>query len=562
MFWRFVISTLVVSLVAACGGEQASSPSTTEPDVPGTTTERTAPTTTEPPPTSTSTSPTGVEQPVENLAVLRPDGLGSVDFGTPADEALAKLSDLFGPPDREETIAPVGEGGDGCVEGAVWLDCLRDLRVVDQGLLAVWASHGLEVAMVDTSREAWPKERAPLQFGDWHATVARGDARLVTDEGLHPGMTVRELRQAAPGVEFGYNEGLLDSFFVTAENRGWYWGRLDWNPDTDGIEYWDVSAMQVALNEHGADLTVDGEWGPRSESAWLDLLSELGIQSPPLAAEWPLWLTPEIGKALGLPPGDITVATLGPRPTPETVAPSLPILRTDGLDRFDFGEPANELVDEMEAPLGPPSEDTSYTPDAAGPFDFLPLGYWATYELRIVVWEQPDLHLVLSDVPWLGDKFGEPTPGTLSLVSWETSSPEFTVDDQLAVGSSFADLQAHHPQVVPGTFDVCETEYNPAAFVTMPYDGDTPPLWRGLRGTTDWDWISDLQTALNERGASLAIDGEYGPRTSAAVAAFEQEIGVYHVDGQIDPEVADALSIQIPGNAVIMQLEAGYPGSC
>ena len=84
---------------------------------------------------------------------------------------------------------------------------------------------------------------------------------------LSPGMTVRELRESVPWVEFTYNEGTLDSFYVTFGERGGYWGRLDWNPDTDTIESWEVSAVQAALNEHGADLAVDGEWGPRSEAA-------------------------------------------------------------------------------------------------------------------------------------------------------------------------------------------------------------------------------------------------------------------------------------------------------
>ena len=244
MFRRCGASAVVAMLLAVgCGGERTSSPPTTEPDasattpspVPSTTaaveiatTESTVPASTEPAPTSTSTTSIVELQPVADLAVLRPDGLSSVDFGTPADDAVERLSALLGQPDLVESIAPIGEGGDGCVEGAGWLDCLRDLRVVDEGQLAVWATYGLEVAMVDTSREARPRERTSLQFGDWHATVAAGDARLVTEEGLYPGMTVRELRQMVPWVEFTYGEGLLAGFYVTFGERGGYWGRLDW----------------------------------------------------------------------------------------------------------------------------------------------------------------------------------------------------------------------------------------------------------------------------------------------------------------------------------------------
>ena len=243
------------------------------------------------------------------------------------------------------------------------------------------------------------------------------------------------------------------------------------------------------------------------------------------------------------------------------------MLRSGGLGRFNFGEPANDLLPELEAVLGIPTDNTSYSPDEPGPFRFLPLGYWAAYELRIAAWEQPDLHLVLSDIPWLGDEFGDATTGTLSLVSWATSSPRFTVDDQLAVGSSVADLRAHHPDIVLGTFDVCETEYDPAAFVTMPYDGDTPPLWRGLRGTTDWDWVSDLQIALNEQGASLAVDGEYGPRTRAALHQYQLAEGIDQgtapdANGLIGPDTVGALGLEVPEGARIVGLAAGYPGSC
>ena len=332
-----------VLLAAGCGGGRTSSPPITEPGasvttpslVPSTTAavevttpESAVPASTETASTGTSTTSTVALQPVADLAVLRPGGLGDVDFGTPADETVLELTALFGPPDRVEELEPIGPGGDGCVELGSWLDCLRERRVVDEGRLAVWDDWGLRVALVDTAVDHGPAEQTALQFADWHATFAPGNRRPVTLEGLRPGMTVRDLRQVVPGVEFGYNEGLLDSFFVTAGDPGWYWGRLDWNPSTDDIEYWDVSAIQAALNEHGANLVVDGEWGPLSEAAWLEFLTNHGIEPFTLAAKWPLWLMPEIGEALGLPPDDITIATLEPRPATEIVDPAA--TSTDG----------------------------------------------------------------------------------------------------------------------------------------------------------------------------------------------------------------------------------------
>ena len=254
----------VALLLAASCGDGGGSPPVADPTTPpstSTTSEPVVPDTTSTPPVATTVE----TPPSDDVMALRPDGLGAVDFGTPAEEAITELTDVLDAPDRVEPIGPGGE----CVEGAGWLECVRALRIVDGGQLAVWDSYGLEVALVDTHRYVWPQEQTPLQFGDWHATAVPGDARLVTDGGLYPGMTVGELRAAAPGVEFTYNEGLLDSYSVNFGASGGYWGRLDWIPATTNIEGSDVAAIQEALNGQGADLIADGEWGPNTEAAWL-----------------------------------------------------------------------------------------------------------------------------------------------------------------------------------------------------------------------------------------------------------------------------------------------------
>ena len=80
-------------------------------------------------------------------------------------------------------------------------------------------------------------------------------------------MTVAALRRTVAGVEFGYNEGVLDSYSFESTEGG-FWGRLDWNPSADGSELSDlVRAVQRALNSDGADLVVDGEWGPATQAA-------------------------------------------------------------------------------------------------------------------------------------------------------------------------------------------------------------------------------------------------------------------------------------------------------
>lgn len=129
--------------------------------------------------------------------------------------------------------------------------------------------------------------------------------------------------------------------------------------------------------------------------------------------------------------------------------------RPDGLGRFDFGEPANDLASELESVLGQPADDTSYTPDGAGPFEFLPVGYRAAYELRIVTWDEPDFQ----SIERRSVQRRSPGPS-------HTRDPPARVlgDDELrsafsdgiAVGSRAVDLRAQHPDTVFGTFDVCE----------------------------------------------------------------------------------------------------------
>lgn len=246
-------------------------------------------------------------------------------------------------------------------------------------------------------------------------------------------------------------------------------------------------------------------------------------------------------------------------PKPPDVAPTRPaesqplaILRPDGLGRYDFGAPANDLVAELELLLGPPTEDASYAPPTAnGRILLEPFEHW---EQRVVAWNEPELRLVFDDIGFVDGEWTH-TPGSFTLVSWTTSSPQLAFANGLGVGYPLADLRAHHPKIGLGTTDVCESGYHPAGF------SDTPPLWRGLRGTTDWDWVSDLQVALNEQGAGLVVDGIYGPKTRDAVTRF-QEANWPSANGLIDPETADALELQAPEDARIAHLEAGYPGTC
>ena len=82
-----------------------------------------------------------------------------------------------------------------------------------------------------------------------------------------------------------------------------------------------------------------------------------------------------------------------------------------------------------------------------------------------------------------------------------------------------------------------------------------------------WDWVADVQQALNDRGATLAVDGEFGPRSTAAVAAFQAEAAIdstapWDSDGQIGPQTLAALGLAAPSTAPIEHLWAGYSSGC
>jgi peptidoglycan hydrolase-like protein with peptidoglycan-binding domain len=67
---------------------------------------------------------------------------------------------------------------------------------------------------------------------------------------------------------------------------------------------------------------------------------------------------------------------------------------------------------------------------------------------------------------------------------------------------------------------------------------DEPQLDRGTTG----DWVAYMQGQLEVQGHSPgAIDGDFGPRTEAAVRAYQEAAGC-RVDGIVGPETWGALN--------------------
>jgi HK97 family phage prohead protease len=76
---------------------------------------------------------------------------------------------------------------------------------------------------------------------------------------------------------------------------------------------------------------------------------------------------------------------------------------------------------------------------------------------------------------------------------------------------------------------------------TRPTPSNEHPVGQGETGKR----VSDLQARLNEMGASLKVDGTFGPKTLAAVKAFQKAHGL-KVDGLVGPKTTAALRGKAP----------------
>jgi HK97 family phage prohead protease len=67
--------------------------------------------------------------------------------------------------------------------------------------------------------------------------------------------------------------------------------------------------------------------------------------------------------------------------------------------------------------------------------------------------------------------------------------------------------------------------------------------------------VTDLQKRLNALGAHLAVDGKFGPKTLAAVRAFQKSHGL-KVDGLVGPKTTAALRTKAPAKAKAATMHA------
>jgi len=107
------------------------------------------------------------------------------------------------------------------------------------------------------------------------------------------------------------------------------------------------------------------------------------------------------------------------------------------------------------------------------------------------------------------------------------------------VGTAFAGTPAEAAPAAPAA-PAPSTQSAPAApSTTAPTTAlqSSEKLRWGSRGGA----VSDLQSALNDNGASLAVDGVFGPRTDSAVRNYQSSNGL-QVDGVVGPETRGSLN--------------------
>ena len=255
---------VVVGLgVVGCGNGTTLSP-VADSTVPSTTeTSDIEPTTT--PTTAVDSSPSTAPQ-VDSGAptspILRPKGIGPFVFDDNATDVESWLTNELGPADVSVTD-----------RGAIgW-----PLVSCDQRRAAYWAEAGLTVVFADRDSSgsctstpqlaAWMLYGAAPWFAAEHGTdLVSVPGYVTTDAEIGLGSAVAALRVAYPDVEFG--EWDIDEYSPSAFRVEGMEGRIDWNPIFD---------VQVALNEFGAALEVDGIPGPATRQAITQFQTARGI---------------------------------------------------------------------------------------------------------------------------------------------------------------------------------------------------------------------------------------------------------------------------------------------
>lgn len=243
--------------------------------------------------------------------------------------------------------------------------------------------------------------------------------------------------------------------------------------------------------------------------------------------------------------------------TTEAPSDAVGILRPDGIGPFGFGSAADEVEAWLIDQLGSPDSAVAESGRGGWPLESCTerrFAYWAAAGLTVGFTDlnsydatglEPDCdnaphlagwYVIADEVPWFAPDHGGtiPPPNTLRL----------TTAEGIGLGSPAGDLREAYATVTFGEQDI--EIYSPASFRAA----DT--MW----GRVEWDPTSDIQQALNEHGATLVVDGIFGPRTEAALVEFQTSHGITE-NGTVGPRTLAELGVSVPDDAPIVYLAAG-----
>ena len=244
-------------------------------------------------------------------------------------------------------------------------------------------------------------------------------------------------------------------------------------------------------------------------------------------------------------------------PTIDGMEQRLRILRRDGIGPHDFGAEISVVMSWATDLFGTPALGDGEVIESVVPNLMQICGdqvaaHWGTpaLDLYFAQWEFDEDGLVSCSWPvrlvaWgVGSYLGVDT-------STDPTSARLTTADGVGVGTTVAEML--EVDADPSFMQWSDSGWGGGAgvFPAGFYLGD-PVLHEHVYGELAWDWVRDLQAALNDHGFQLAVDGEAGPRTRAALEA-------YRIEHQL-PSSEDAildLALEPDGDVQIVSMASG-----